>query len=149
MIKATTASSVMFAAATGGMTAYALVKPSYELEQLVDPATTFVGFRVGVALLILLAAWLVRQRQVPRLGRPLLHGAGAVLLSLGLLAIVSPTLLGALDSYTALGDVFLAIEGGVLALLAADKLPRPVVAQRHRRLPVSLLRPQRPASATV
>lgn len=109
-----------FTASVIAVSTYGMLQPSYDLSLFLDLGTAFTRLRIMLALILLLYVWvpLVRIR-ITQFG--MLFG-GALCLAAGVTAIFSPMLLGAFSHYTALGDVIIAIEGGVLAILSGLEL---------------------------
>jgi uncharacterized membrane protein len=76
--------------------------------------------RLSIATLVLLyASWPEIRTSAMRLVMGLM-GVGLLTISLG--AFVSPTFFGYFRDYIPIGDVFIAMEGGVLSLLLAIEL---------------------------
>lgn len=123
---------------------YGLMRPSYDLGLILDLGLYFTLVRITAASILLLYAFVPALRlKVCQLGMML---CGLVFLGAGLAAIFSPMMFGSFSHYTAIGDLVVAIESGVLGiLLAAElrtkprpqtfKLPRPRPAYNLYRLP--------------
>ncbi len=99
---------------------YAILRPSYDLGLFVDLSRTSAMIRTAIALLIL-SYVLIPVLRLRLTQFIMLVGSGSLLI-LGFASIFSPTLFGYLSSYAAIGDVMIAIEGGILGLLAGIQL---------------------------
>lgn len=114
-------SVIAFCAFTVAITFYGLIEPSYHLQQLINVSPGYAFFRIVVALVP--TAYLLAPRLRTSFAKKLIRAYGAVLLSFVSITFVSPTLLGSFWNYLLLGDIFISIEGGVLALLLSLQMP--------------------------
>lgn len=106
---------------TVAITVYGFVHPSYHLQQLINPGLGNAIFRIAAAAV--LAAYELWPRFRTALAKQIARAWGLLLLGYGLVTFISPTFLGSFWSYVPLGDVFVSIEGGVLALFLSMQLP--------------------------
>jgi len=100
---------------------YGMAMPSYDLSVFFDLSRVYTSVRVTVAL-ILLAYVMINQVRTTYT-KLFVAISGLLLLTIGSTAFVSPMMLGHLNHYTQIGDVFVAFETGVVCLLAAAELP--------------------------
>jgi hypothetical protein len=113
---------LLFSLITISASLYAAWRPSYLLHLLFDLSEPlYMVGRLSVATLILLYAFSPEVRTNSMRLLMSLMGGGLLAISLG--AFISPTFFGYFRDYIPIGDVFIAMEGGVLALLLAAELP--------------------------
>jgi hypothetical protein len=122
---------LLFSLITISASLYAAWRPSYLLHLLFDLSEPlFMVARLSIATLVLLYAfWPEIRTSAMRLMMGLM-GVGLLTISLG--AFVSPTFFGYFRDYIPIGDVFIAMEGGVLSLLLAIELP---ISRPHLKAP--------------
>lgn len=114
--------SVLFFALTAvALTVYGLLFPGFVIQQVIGNGSSFVLGRLLLAGLlagyVLFPAMRCRELQL------LFRLGGAVLIGYGLAASMSPMLFGLADAFIPIGDVFIWLEGGVLALLLSLDVP--------------------------
>ncbi len=121
--------TLTFISAVMAITLYGMISPSYDLGLFTDLSAPFIRFRVIVATVLLLYVFVPHIRF--KATKIAMLAIGGLFFVAGISAIFSPMLFGIFSHYTALGDVIIALEGGVLAMLSALELetrdmPRPV-----------------------
>jgi hypothetical protein len=114
-------SVLAFSVMTVAITIYGFIQPSYHLQQLINVSPSYASFRIIAALVP--AAYVMVPRLRTEFAKKLIRIFGVFLLSFGAITFVSPTFLGSFWNYLPLGDVFISIEGGVLALLLSLQVP--------------------------
>lgn len=143
---------LLFSLMTISASLYAAWRPSYLLHLLFDLSEPlFMVGRLSIAVLVLLYAFTPEIRTASM--RLLMSFMGIGLLAISLGAFVSPTFFGYFRDYIPIGDVFIALEGGVLALLLAAEMPisKPrltvPVIHLHKIPAVSAIRERLPGAA--
>lgn len=120
-------SVLLFALMTTVLTGYGLAFPGFAIQQIIGNTPSFV---LGRLLLVwLLAGYVLLPIMRCRELQLLLRIGGAVLIGYGLAATMSPMIFGLADAFIPLGDVFIWLEGGVLALLLSLDVP---LSKAHR-----------------
>lgn len=114
-------SVLAFFVLTAAITIYGFIQPSYHLQQLISISPGYALFRIAAALVP--AVYILVPRLRTDFAKKLLSVYGVFLLSFGAITLVSPTFFGSFWNYLPLGDVFISIEGGVLALLLSLQVP--------------------------
>lgn len=152
-MKKQTIAVTSFAIAVIAISTYALLRPSYDLGLFVSlsPATA----RIRMLLAIGLAAYVFVPAIRLKLAQVFMALTGTTVLFAGLLSIFSPLLFGHLTHYAAIGDVMMAVEGGVLGLLSGLQLPtkkihlsNPLFTPAYYRHQVSKLQPKKLLQST-
>lgn len=111
---------LLFTASLLGVCFYGLSTNSYYVRILINLSTPFVYARIAVAAVLVAYAFVPSLRLY--VTRALLGFGGILLLSLGLISIGSPTVLGYTSSYTLIGDSLTLIESGILAIVLSAEL---------------------------
>lgn len=114
-------SVLLFALMTAVFTGYGLLFPGFAIQQIIGNAPSFVVGRLLLAGLlagyVLFAVMRCREIQL------LLRIGGGILIGYGLAATMSPMLFGFAEAFIPIGDIFIWLEGGVLALLLSLDVP--------------------------
>lgn len=113
--------TTLFCLATIGVTVFGLIWQNYFLGLLVSLNEPYVQLRL---LLVIVLSSYVYFYELRTRGFKLLLQLGAILLLIfSISALFSPTVFGFLSHYVLIGDVFIFLEGGIIALLLATELP--------------------------
>ena len=113
--------TLLFCLTVASLTAYGLLWPNYMIVSFLEFSEPYVHMRVLMILVLMPYVFIPAARNS---ATKLLVSAGAVMaLIFGAVTAFSPMFMGRLDGYLPIGDVFIFIEGGILALLAAIELP--------------------------
>lgn len=91
-----------------------------DLRLLVSENSTFVLVRTGAAIMLLAYSLIPYLRH--RLVKAVVRNLGILLIALGGMSILSPSLLGMLDTYIMPLDTFIALEAGILSVLGGTKI---------------------------
>lgn len=126
----------LFSIATLLLTVFSLSNPNYLLQELISLEEPFVLARLFVVLALVGYMFFEASRTV--VFRAVLLLTGFMALGFGMVTMFSPMFFGYLGTYVPIGEVFIFLEGGILALLMALQLPR-FVPQRR---PVENFMPQ-------
>lgn len=124
--------TLLFILTTIGISIYGLLSPSYYLSYIIDLSDTSAYVRSSVAGLLFIYAFFTPTRINPI--RSLMILFGVFSLGAGVTALFSPLMFNYFSYYIPLGDVLLALEAGVLSMLAALQLPARKV---HLNIPVA------------
>lgn len=101
-----------------------------DLQHFINTNHTLAYSRIGLASMLLLYCLFSHLRQ-PAV-RYLMRGIGTALIVVGIIGISSPTYVGLLDTYVLPADLFIALQGGITALLAGIELnPSPRISARR------------------
>lgn len=124
-------SILAFSILVTAITIYSFLEPSYHLQQLIIAHTGYAIFRMTAALVP--AMYFVVPRLRTDFAQKLLRAYGVGLLSYGAITFFSPTFFGSFATYIPFAEVFIAIEGGVLATLLSIELPagQPALISNH------------------
>jgi hypothetical protein len=106
---------------------------SYYIQLFLNLSKPYVLVRA--ALVMVLAAYAFVPQVRLHATRNLLSIGGTILLSLGIISVSSPTLLGHAGREILVGDTLTLIEGGILAIILSAELP----ARRSRLMAKSYL----------
>lgn len=117
---------LLFGISLLGLNWYGLSNDSYYVQLFVDLSSLYVFVRI--TLFVVLAAYVFIPQLRIYVTRALLGIGGIMLLSLGVMTIGSPTVLGHSSTYILIGDSLTLIEGGILAVVISAELS----AQRSR-----------------
>jgi hypothetical protein len=114
-------SVLLFSLLTLAVTAYGLLWPNYMLHSFIEFSESFVQARVLLAIVLFFYTFSPHVRTT---SIKLLISFGACLsLAFGIITMFSPMFMGRFNHYVPIGDVFIFLEGGILALLAVVELP--------------------------
>lgn len=104
-----------------GLSYYGLHSNIYYIQMLMNLGEPYMFSRT--ALIMALAAYAFIPGVRLHSTKALLGFGGMALLSLGLVSVCSPTLLGQTNNYVLIGDAISLIEGGILAIILSAELP--------------------------
>ncbi|HUP26220.1 MAG TPA: hypothetical protein VM124_01070 [Candidatus Limnocylindrales bacterium] len=145
--------TLIFTFAVIAVTLYGMMRPSYDLGLFTDLSAPFVRFRILLASVLLLYVFVPHIRV--KLTQAAMLMVGGLFLLAGVVAVFSPMLFGIFSHYTALGDVMIAVQGGVIAMLSALELntrsmPRkiPIAVPSHYVHQLSVLKPKKSLSSS-
>ena len=113
-------SVLFYAAAILGISIYGLYSQSYYIHQLINISMPYMIFRASVVLALMFYAFTPWIRVYET--KALLGISGLVLITLGCISILSPSLIGHLQTWMLIGDDLLLIEGGILAVILSAEL---------------------------
>ncbi|GAC1572160.1 MAG: hypothetical protein NVS3B23_07100 [Candidatus Saccharimonadales bacterium] len=99
---------------------YSIIHPSYDLQLFINVENKFLIGRIIVSLILLSYTLFPFIRR--RFTQLFIFLGGLLLITGAITAILSPTMYGYLSSYAVPGDIFTAMEAGILALLAGFQL---------------------------
>lgn len=119
-------SILLFSSCLLGFSFYGLSSNSYYVQILMNTSVLFIYARLALVAVLLLYVFVPSLRLYT--ARAMLRLGGIFLLSLGLMSIGSPSLLGHAPTYVLLGDSLTLIEGGILSIVLSVELS----AQRSR-----------------
>lgn len=112
----------LFSAVTLLLTIFSLSNPNYLLQELVSTQEPFVLARLFLVLVLVGYMFFEASRTV--VFKAVLLSTGIMALGFGMIMLFSPMFFGYLDTYVPIGEVFIFLEGGILALLMALQLPQ-------------------------
>lgn len=112
----------LFSIATLLLTVYSLWHPNYLLQELVALGEPFVLARLFLILALFSYMFFPKARTILFRGILLLTGLSAI--AFGSVTMFSPMFFGHFSSYVPIGDVFIFLEGGILAMLLVLELPQ-------------------------
>lgn len=121
-------SVLLFSVLTLLLTVFSLSNPNYLLQELVSLQEPFVLARLFLILVLISYMFFEASRTV--VFKAVLLSTGIMALGFGMITLFSPMLFGYLGTYVPIGEVFIFLEGGILALLMALQLPQFVPQQR-------------------
>lgn len=113
-------SVLLFSVILLGFSFYGLSNNSYYIQIFMNLSESYNYARIALA--IILSAYVFLPQIRIYLTKILLSTGGILLLSLGLVSAVSPTLLGHSNGYILIGDTLTLIEGGILAVVLSTEL---------------------------
>ena len=113
--------TLAFALSIAAVSIYGLLRPSYGLGLFLGLNTYFAQVRLMIAAILITYAFVPSIRL--KVSQISLGLGGLVCLGVGVVAMVSPAMLGAFSEYMVIGDLVIAIESGVLAIILAAELP--------------------------
>ncbi len=109
-----------------GISFYGISNNLYYVQILMNLSTLFIYIRIAVVTVLLTYVFVPSMRLYTT--RTLLSISGVLLLSLGVISVGSPSLLGHTNPDILLGDTFTLIEAGIFAIILSAELS----AQRSR-----------------
>lgn len=112
---------LLFALSVIGVSLYGHLHPSYDYDLLLDLSSIYAVLRIVAA--IVLVGYVCFKSLRLKATQMVVLGLGLMLFAGGVFSIFSPMTFGHLSHYTRIGDIFMAIEGGVLYLQAGLQLP--------------------------
>ena len=112
---------LLYAIAVFGLSYYGLSSHSYYVQLLINLDRPYMFVRATLIIALTVYAFIPWLRI--SVTKALLGIGGVALLSLGLTAICSPSLLGHLNTWMLPGDSIMLIEGGILAVVLSAELP--------------------------
>lgn len=114
-------SIVLFCTFITSISLYEVFMPSYYLRLLINPAKPYLLMRFIITICLTAYTFLPQIRTYTL--RYLLALSGGLALVLGALPLFWPNIFGALSYYMELGDLFIVLEDGILAMLICLVLP--------------------------
>lgn len=111
----------LYSTAVLGASWYGIENPSYYVGILLKESPNFLLARIFIVLSLL--AYVYIAGLSCNTVRNLLAIAGFVIFGLALVTFFSPTFFGHFSFYVPIGDVFIAIEGGILAMIVSAEIP--------------------------
>lgn len=112
---------VLFSGILIGISFFNLSKNLFFLPVLMNMSKPYVIMRTVLVAILVCYAFVPRLRL--HLSKSLLNTMGLLLITLGIVTIISPGLMGHLNDWVLLGDSIIAIEGGIIAIVLSAELP--------------------------
>ncbi len=119
-------SVLLFTVGLLGISFYGMSNNSYYVQILMNLSTLFIYIRIAIVAILLTYVFVPSIRLYTT--RTLLSISGILLVSLGVISLASPSLLGYTSPYILLGDTLTLIEAGIFAIILSAELS----AQRSR-----------------
>lgn len=113
--------TLAFALSLTAVSIYGLMEPSYGLGLFLGLNTYFAQVRLMIAAILVIYAFIPAVRL--KVNQISLMLWGLACFGIGIAGLVSPAVLGSFSEYMVIGDLVIAIESGILAILLAAEMP--------------------------
>lgn len=111
-----------------GITVWGTRGVNTALDTFLTTNVFFAATRLVIAGILLTCSLLAYEKH--NIAKILLRSAGIAFIAAGAISVISPTLFGRIPSYTLILDTLIAVEGGIICVLASLKPAANVPAAR-------------------